>query len=182
MFRIVHCYKDLYLQIGNAENNAKFIHKWHYQEISGGLYTKRDKKQCHTSHIAYPDPAIPAIRHLMTDIRRVKRCIIKRELLGSGRVLGYGTRRNFLSVSLPIISCIGSGRVGSKIFNLQLVGLGWVSQFSWWVGLDRVTQDGPTDNSAFHDDDFCEALTGALLRLFGSHYRKLSLIVTLLLC
>jgi len=26
-------------------------------------------------------------------------------------------------------------------------GLGWVGSVSRWVGLDRVTQNGPTDNS-----------------------------------
>ena len=36
----------------------------------------------------------------------------------------------------------------------------------------------------FNIDDLCEArlITDALLRLFGTHYRKLSLTVTLLLC
>jgi len=42
-------------------------------------------------------------------------------LVVSGRV---GLGPNFSS-------CSGSGRVGS---------------FSWWVGLDRVTQSGPMDN------------------------------------
>jgi len=33
-----------------------------------------------------------------------------------------------------IVSCVGLGQVGSKIFHLHWVGLGWVSQLMGWVG------------------------------------------------
>jgi len=49
--------------------------------------------------------------------------------------------RHYWTVSF-MISCIGLGRVGSKFFHLY-----WVVSVSWWVGLDRVTQSGPMDNS-----------------------------------
>ena len=35
--------------------------------------------------------------------------------------------------------------LGPTIFTCS--GLGWVGSDSWWVGLDRVTQNGPMDNS-----------------------------------
>ena len=40
------------------------------------------------------------------------------------------------------------GRVGS-IFPLVVgwIGLRWVGSVSWWVGLDRVTQNGRMDSS-----------------------------------
>jgi len=46
---------------------------------------------------------------------------------------------------VKFVSCIWLGRVGS-IFS-TCSGLGRVGSVSWWVGLDRVTQNGPVDNS-----------------------------------
>ena len=62
--------------------------------------------------------------------------------------------------------------VNARRARLQL---GWVTVFGRVYHLDAV--------STFHNDDLWRsALTDALLRLFGTHYRKLSLMVTLLLC
>ena len=33
-------------------------------------------------------------------------------------------------------------------FALRCIGLGWVGSLSWWVGLGRVTENGPTGKSA----------------------------------
>jgi len=54
--------------------------------------------------------------------------------------------RRYEAVS-SIVSCIGLGCVGSKSNFSTCIGLGWVGSISWWVGLDRVTQNGPMDNS-----------------------------------
>jgi len=41
-----------------------------------------------------------------------------------------------------LVNCIG---LGPKFSTCS--GLGWVGSVSWWVGLDRVIQNGPMDNS-----------------------------------
>ena len=47
---------------------------------------------------------------------------------------------------LPLTGAdVGDGCKSSQ--SCPWVGLGWVGSVSWWVGLDRVTQNGPTDNS-----------------------------------
>ena len=42
---------------------------------------------------------------------------------------------------------VGPGWVGSRFFSFWWVGSGWVGSVSWCVGLDRVKQNGPMDNS-----------------------------------
>ena len=47
--------------------------------------------------------------------------------------------------------------------NFSLV-VGWVGSVSWWVGLDRVTQSGPMDNSvASPGNRHCASSIGTLL-------------------
>jgi len=46
---------------------------------------------------------------------------------------------------------IGSGRVGLGPSFSSCSELVWVGSVSWWVGLDRVTQNGPMYNSAHPD-------------------------------
>jgi len=50
----------------------------------------------------------------------------------------------WLHRAVKYVSCIGSGRVGSQILPLVVSRVGSVS---WWVGLDRVTRNGPMENS-----------------------------------
>jgi len=55
--------------------------------------------------------------------------------------------KNTSLLNCKLHCCIGLGRAESKYFHLWWVGLGWVGSVSWWVGFDRVTQNGPMDNS-----------------------------------
>jgi len=50
-----------------------------------------------------------------------------------------------------IVSCVGLGQVGSKIFHLQWVGLGWVSQLMSCVGSGHTTWT--------HGQLYCNAVT-----------------------
>ena len=52
----------------------------------------------------------------------------------------------WLYQAVEFVSCSWLGRVGSKFF-FACSWLGWVGSVRWWVGLDRFTQNGPTDNS-----------------------------------
>jgi len=56
----------------------------------------------------------------------------------------------WLHQAVKFVSCIVLGRDWVRIFPFEMdwVGLDWVGSVSWWVGLDRVTQNGPMDNSA----------------------------------
>jgi len=50
----------------------------------------------------------------------------------------------WLHRAVKYVSCIGLGRVVSQILPLVV---SWVGSVSWWVGLDRVTRNGPMENS-----------------------------------
>ena len=45
------------------------------------------------------------------------------------------------------VSCTGLGRLTTQSNPLVV---GWVGSVGWWVGLDRVTQNGPMDNPGSH--------------------------------
>ena len=48
-------------------------------------------------------------------------------------------------VTTPFLVVLGWVGLGPNFPTCN--GLGWVGSVSSWVGLDRVTQNGPTDNS-----------------------------------